>query len=110
MANTHVHARDVLLNITGASIGRCTFAPEGLGEANVNQHVCIVRPSRRIDHKFLTYFLSSPWGQDQILSSFTGASRQGLTAKELGAIEVPLPQLEEQEQIAAFLDVSCAAI
>jgi type I restriction enzyme, S subunit len=110
MASTHVRARDVLLNITGASIGRCTFAPEGLGEGNVNQHVCIVRPSRRIDHKFLTYCLSSPWGQDQILSSFTGASRQGLTAKELGVIQVPLPRLREQERIAEYLETSCRAI
>jgi type I restriction enzyme, S subunit len=110
MWSSRVHDFDVLLNITGASIGRCTFVPEGLGEANVNQHVCIVRPSSRIHHKFLAYFLSSPWGQDQILSSFTGASRQGLNFKELGSIQTPLPPLAEQERIAAYLDSSCAEL
>ena len=78
MRGTHLQARDVLLNITGASIGRCTYIPDGFGEGNVNQHVCIIRPSARLDHRYLNYCLAAPWGQDQILSAFTGASRQGL--------------------------------
>src|SRR5262245_40969812 len=110
MSGSCVHDRDVLLNITGASIGRCTFVPEDFGEANVNQHVCIIRPLSRLHHKFLAYFLSSPWGQDQFFASFTGASRQGLNFRELGNIQVPLPPLPEQQRIAAYLDASCAAI
>lgn len=101
---------DVLLNITGASIGRCAFVPARFGEGNVNQHVCIIRPSARLDYKFLTYCLSAPWGQDQIFSSFTGASRQGLGQRDLGAIQVPLPPWPEQQRIATYLNTSCAAI
>lgn len=110
MSGTKLHERDVLLNITGASIGRCSFVPAGFGEGNVNQHVCIIRPSSGLDYKFLTYCLSAPWGQDQIFSSFTGASRQGLGQRDLGTIQVPLPPLPEQQRIAAYLDASCAAI
>jgi type I restriction enzyme S subunit len=110
MASTQLLTGDVLLNITGASIGRCTFVPEGFGEGNVNQHVCIIRPSSRIDYRFLTYCLSAPWGQDQIFSSFWGASRQGLGQRDLGQIQVPVPPLPEQERIATYLDASCAAI
>jgi len=110
MAGTQLLTGDVLLNITGASIGRCTFVPEGFGEGNVNQHVCIIRPSSRIDYRFLTYCLSAPWGQDQIFSSFTGASRQGLGQRDLGQIQVPVPPLPEQERIAGYLDASCAAL
>ena len=110
MSGTKLRARDVLLNITGASIGRCAFVPENFGEGNVNQHVCIIRPTARLDHKFLTYCLSAPWGQDQVFSSFTGASRQGLGQRDLGAIQVPLPPLPTQQRIAVYLDTSCAAI
>jgi type I restriction enzyme S subunit len=110
MAGTKLRERDVLLNITGASIGRCSFVPDGFGEGNVNQHVCIIRPTSKLDYKFLTYCLSAPWGQDQIFSSFTGASRQGLGQRDLGDIQVPLPPLPEQQRIAAYLDASCAAI
>ncbi len=110
MTGTKLRARDVLLNITGASIGRCAFVPDGFGEGNVNQHVCIIRPAAKLNYKFLTYCLSAPWGQDQIFSSFTGASRQGLGQRDLGEIQVPFPPLPEQQRIAAYLDASCAAI
>ena len=100
----------MLLNITGASIGRCSFVPDGFGEGNVNQHVCIIRTTPKLDYKFLAYCLSAPWGQDQILSSFTGASRQGLGQRDLGEIQVPLPPPPEQQRIAAYLDASCNAL
>ncbi|MEE9304098.1 MAG: restriction endonuclease subunit S, partial [Thiotrichaceae bacterium] len=44
-----VEAGDVLLNITGASIGRVTQAPPRMHGARVNQHVCIIRPCRVVD-------------------------------------------------------------
>ena len=110
MSSSKLHARDVLLNITGASIGRCAFVPDDFGEGNVNQHVCIIRPAAKLNYKFLTYCLSAPWGQDQVFSSFTGASRQGLGQRDLGEIQVPLPPLLEQSRIVAYLDASCEAI
>ena len=110
MSGSKLCARDVLLNITGALIGRCAFVPDDFGEGNVNQHVCVIRPTAKLDHKFLTYCLSAPWGQDQVFSGFTGASRQGLGQRDLGEIQVPLPPLPEQLRIAAYLDASCAAI
>lgn len=96
MSGSQVKSRDVLLNITGASIGRCTFVPDGFGEGNVNQHVCIIRPGPCADHRFLATFLSSPMGQDQILSTFTGASRQGLSHSDLGLIRMPFPKINVQ--------------
>jgi len=104
MAGSHLKPRDVLLNITGASIGRCTFVPDDFDEGNVNQHVCIIRGNHKIDHRFLAAFLSSPIGQGQILSSFTGASRQGLSHKDLGLISIPLPSVEVQRDVVATLE------
>ena len=48
MKNTRVLPNDVLLNITGGSIGRCCIFPEKLGKANVNQHVSIIRVNPEI--------------------------------------------------------------
>jgi type I restriction enzyme S subunit len=39
MSNSRIQENDVLLNITGASIGRCFYIPKGFGKGNVNQHV-----------------------------------------------------------------------
>ena len=44
MAGTAVLANDLLCNITGASIGRCTPVPADFDEANVSQHVTIIQP------------------------------------------------------------------
>ncbi len=104
MSGSQVKPRDVLLNITGASIGRCAFVPDGFGEGNVNQHVCIIRPGPRIDHQFLAAFLSSPMGQDQILSTFTGASRQGLSHSDLGLIRIPFPNVKVQREIVGRIE------
>jgi type I restriction enzyme S subunit len=98
MSNSQLKPRDVLLNITGASIGRCTFVPDDFGEGNVNQHVCIIRVNHKLDNRFIAAFLASPMGQGQVLSSFTGASRQGLSHKELGIISIPLPTLRVQRE------------
>ena len=104
MSGSQLKPRDVLLNITGASIGRCSFVPDGFGEGNVNQHVCIIRPGPCIDYRFLAAFLSSPMGQDQIHSTFTGASRQGLSHNDLGLIRIPFPKLYVQQEVAAKIE------
>jgi type I restriction enzyme S subunit len=104
MAGSQLESGDVLLNITGASIGRCTFVPSHFGEGNVNQHVCIIRGNHKVEHRFLAAYLSSPIGQGQVLSSFTGASRQGLSQKELGLINIPLPSCDVQRQVVHQLE------
>jgi len=110
MKGSQLKPKDILINITGASIGRCTFVPVDFGEGNVNQHVCFIRGNHQINFRFLAAFLSSPIGQGSVLSTFTGASRQGLSHKDLGLICIPLPPLSEQIRIAAYLDASCAAV
>ena len=60
---TELRAGDVLLNITGASIGRCAVADGRLAGGNVNQHVCIIRtiPSA-LEPRYLSYYLLSEAG------------------------------------------------
>ena len=43
-------------------------------------------------------------GQEQIFSSFTGASRQGLGQKDLGYIYIPLPPVEEQLSVVKEIE------
>ncbi|MEU8196611.1 restriction endonuclease subunit S [Microbispora amethystogenes] len=108
MRSSLVRDGDVLLNITGASLGRVAFIPMGFGDANVNQHVCIIRPSRDVDTRFLAYACSSLTVQEQIFSSQVGGNRDGLNFEQVGNLQVWLPDLEEQRRIADFLDVESA--
>jgi type I restriction enzyme S subunit len=94
MARSEVFAHDVLLNITGASIGRCCPVPEGMRPANVNQHVCAIRTanSRREDAVFLSAVLASFIGQHQIDRLNAGSNRQGLNYQQLRSFVVPWPR------------------
>jgi len=109
MKSSQIRINDVLLNITGASLGRCFYFSDTCG-ANVNQHVCIIRPNHQVLTKFLYYFLSSDVGQKQIFSSFRGASREGLNFKEIKIFRLGFPLLKEQQKIADYLDHHCAKL
>jgi type I restriction enzyme, S subunit len=103
MARSKIKENDVLLNITGASIGRCTFVPTGFGEANVNQHVCILRPNSKVDYRFLSIFLNSFYGQIQIREEQAGQTREGLNYQQIRKFKLPVPPLHEQRKIASIL-------
>lgn len=103
-----VRTRDVLLNITGASIGRVTVVPPALDGARVNQHVCILRPDESLDPDFLAAYFRSPAQQQAIASEESGATRQALTKAKLQQWQVPCPPLHVQREVVAHLDACFA--
>ena len=104
MKRTNVFSGDVLLNITGASIGRSTYVPENFGEANVNQHVCIIRCGWWILPRYFSMFLNSDRGQSQIFKMQTGQTREGLNYTQIRNMFVALPPLPEQHEIVRRVD------
>ena len=104
LSNVTVQTADVLLNITGASIGRVTIAPDDMAGARVNQHVTIIRPTSELSPKFLTVFLASPSIQRMIDEVQVGATRQALTKAMIEQFEILLPSLAEQKLIVAKVD------
>ncbi len=97
MQRTKVAVGDVLLNITGASLGRVAPVLHLNREANVNQHVCIIRPNTELmDHQFLSAYLSLPSTQKVIGQSQAGAAREGLNHQKVRALPIPLPPLSMQ--------------
>jgi|SRR5882762_586883 len=102
MARTKVATGDVLLNITGASIGRVAWAHKLEREANVSQHVCLIRPKPDLlNPAYLSVFISLSTSQRLILQIQAGASRQALNHQQVRAIEIPLPPLSLQEEFAS---------
>lgn len=103
-SSTEIKLNDVLLNITGASIGRSAVADNRLVGGNVNQHVCIIRTdTTRLNPYYLNFFLLSEYGQKQIDSFQAGGNRQGLNFGQITSFQIPLPTLREQSAIATVL-------
>ena len=106
MSGSKVKRGDVLLIITGASIGRCYYYDLD-DEANVNQHVCILRPNDLMTTNFLYYLMMSEVGQSQIFSGFKGSGREGLGNEAIKVFKIPLPKTKEQKEISDYLDFFC---
>lgn len=111
MKGTRVFPNDVLLNITGGSIGRCCIFPESLETANVNQHVSIIRVDKRVFlPEFMHYYWISPLGSMAISLYQTGGNREGMSAEAIKNTPIILMPLGEQKRICKVLDVKCAEI
>lgn len=111
MIGTRLMPNDVLLNITGASIGRCYYLPKNFKEGNVNQHVCIIRPKVNVViPAFLYYNLISAVGQQMIDVCQTGANREGLTKENICNFEFDIPSIADQQRIVTYLDTKLSEI
>jgi type I restriction enzyme, S subunit len=104
MSFTHVKPKDILLNITGGSIGRCALVPDNFDEANVSQHVAIVRLVDLSLRDYIHILLISPLIQKLIMDVQVGVSREGLSMNKLKDFLVPLPPFTEQEAITAKVE------
>jgi type I restriction enzyme S subunit len=104
--NVTVEPYDVLLNITGDSVARCTQVDAEILPARVNQHVAIVRPDpQKLHARFLKYFLVAPQTQQHLLQlASAGATRPALTKAMIEGLPVLAPvTVAEQRAIASVL-------
>lgn len=111
MKGTRVKPGDVLLNITGASIGRCFYTSNDFERGNVNQHVCIIRTKKNATlPSYLHYCLVSDKGQEQINLTQTGANREGLSIEDIKGFSFDIPSISEQQRIVDYLDAKLGKI
>ncbi|PKR80707.1 hypothetical protein CW751_08020 [Brumimicrobium salinarum] len=105
MKGTKVQAEDLLLNITGGSIGRCCIVPKDFKTGNINQHVAIIRTLIKSNGYFIHKVVCSPYFQNMIYEAQTGAGREGLPKNKMDNILIALPPLEEQQEIVKKVEV-----
>ena len=96
MRNTEVRPNDLLLNITGGSLGRCAVVPSNFKIGNVSQHVCIMRPVLILPQYLHAFCLSFFFTQTMVVS---GSGREGLPKYSLENMLLPLPPQTEQQRI-----------
>ncbi len=108
LSNVELQKNDVLLNITGASVARCTIVPDDVLPARVNQHVSIIRPrAGDLLPKFLHYLLISPLYKNKLLQTGDegGSTRQAITKAQLQSFNISYPAaIDEQAKVVSKLD------
>ena len=104
--NVIVKEKDILLNITGASVARCCIVPNDVLPARVNQHVCIIRIANESDSFYLNRLFTNDSYQSKLLalSKSKAATREALPKTIIESLSVPLPPLPLQQQFAARIE------
>lgn len=105
MKRTWVKHNDVLLNITGASIGRVTVYEGVTDFANVNQHVCIIRlKDSLLLPRFCEYMISHPNYQRYIMSFNAGGTREAFNFQQIKKFKVICPPIAIQEKFLTVIN------
>ena len=99
--NQRVEPGDVLLSVKG-TIGRVGLVPEAAPDTEdgfwtAGQSLVILRSRNRIKPEVLYEYLTADVVQEHIRSLAGGSAIQSINAKDLGALEIPVPAMEEQE-------------
>ncbi len=103
---TRIHVGDILVSIT-ADIGRIAFIKQDLGEAYINQHLCLARLNDEYQRmgEYLAYFLAAQeGGQKQFEELRRGATRAGLGLADIRNLKFLLPTYEEQLEIIRCIE------
>ena len=101
---------DVLMNITGASIGRACVVSNNLGRANVSQNVAVVTTDDNLSPSYLLAFIMSPEHQLRIKATEKATARPSISLTDIGNYRIPLPRPDEQNQIVSELEDKLPAV
>lgn len=90
--NVKVEVGDVLFNITGASIARCSMVPDDILPARVNQHVAIIRLDEPLFSGYLLCALCSNEYKRRLIGlSESGSTREAITKEDIENFEILFP-------------------
>lgn len=109
MKNSQIRPNDILVNITGASIGRSCIVPTTLSEANINQHIIYMRFQNRYVN-FISAYFKTTIIKEYINLIQAGSSKEALTMGQALNFPLILPPFSEQTAIAQYLDNKTQAI
>ncbi|MDF2916569.1 MAG: hypothetical protein K0S70_786 [Microbacterium sp.] len=108
---TYLRPGDVLVARMPDPLGRACLVPETIGRAATVVDVAILRPSpQSVDRRYLMYAINSHPVRSQIELLQAGATRQRVSRKNLGGVQIPFPSPAEQRAIADYLDHETAQI
>lgn len=106
----YVYPGDVLISRLASPVGRACIAPCLSEKMICAVDVCILRPDKGIDSRYLTYYFTLSGYLEHADLISRGTTLQRISRTQLGFICVILPPFRIQLSIANFLDAKCALI
>ncbi|TRT87824.1 MAG: restriction endonuclease subunit S [Microcystis aeruginosa Ma_AC_P_19900807_S299] len=103
LSRSQLRGGDILINLVGASIGRVCLVPNEISEANINQAVSVLSPSKELVSDYLVHFIISPQLQKHFQEVQVEMARPNISLLNIRELIIPLPTVEKQKQIASTL-------
>jgi len=103
LSRSQLRGGDILINLVGASIGRVCLVPNEISEANINQAVSVLSPSKELVSDYLVHFIISPQLQKHFQEVQVEMARPNISLLNIRELIIPLPTFEKQKQIASTL-------
>ena len=100
---TEVLPNDILISRLPDPVGRACIIPDGLGKSITAVDCSIVRLKSHVLPEFFVAYTMTTLYATQIGSSVTGSTRKRISRKNLGQVVIPTPDIDQQEQFAAFV-------
>ena len=96
---------DILFVNRGATIGKLCIVDAPYAGSNLNSQIAYLRCNTNLaDHRYVTYFLSSPYIQTKILAAIQGGALPQYPLKHIVNLDIWHGNIEEQKAISNFLD------
>ncbi|QWC23591.1 restriction endonuclease subunit S [Bacillus haikouensis] len=95
---------DILLAKDGSTLGTVNVVRELPVEATVNSSIAVLTPSNKLNSLYLYYLIRSDYIQNEISLKKDGMGVPHLFQKDIKQFKLLLPPIEEQEEIANYLD------
>lgn len=101
---------DVLLAKDGSTLGTVNVVRSLPRETTVNSSIAVISPGKALSGVYLAYVFQSAYMQNTIESVKDGMGVPHLFQSDINKFYLPMPSLDEQCAIAAFLDRETAKI
>ncbi len=100
VTNYVLQESDVLIPARGTAIRTAIFHPQSY-PCIASSNIIVIRPDKkRLSSTYLKLFLDSPLGQKMVSGVQQGITVINISYKDLKALEIPVPSIEEQQRKA----------
>jgi len=95
--NSQLQYGDILINIVGASIGRCAVYTLDVYFANTNQAVCVFRPNDENDSYYISYYIQLDHTQRRLLGNQVETARANLSLGDFRKFKFVIPDSKDEQ-------------
>ncbi|MEB2806353.1 restriction endonuclease subunit S [Campylobacter upsaliensis] len=108
--NIHLQNNDLLITKDG-TIGKTAIVNNCPKQATLNSGIFLVRTMKEMCFvKYLFFIINSQYFKEFVNIKTSGSTIKHLYQSDFHDLKIPLPPLQEQKQIANFLDKKCEKI